>query len=113
MPSITANQSANDSVKTYNITTGYLILEHNYPRCKPTQEPPSIPVDVNAVLGTVTADELRVGAWVNVLGYVRREESSAYVEAVMVFRAEAIAVGEYERILHNSLEVDRRVQRPK
>ncbi|KAB8271261.1 CST complex subunit Ten1 [Aspergillus minisclerotigenes] len=100
-------------VKTYNITTGHLILEHNYPRCKPTQEPPSIPVDVNAVLGTVTADELRVGAWVNVLGYVRREESSVYVEAVMVFRAGAIAVGEYERILHNSLEVDRRVQRPK
>ncbi|KAB8214828.1 CST complex subunit Ten1, partial [Aspergillus novoparasiticus] len=99
-------------VKTYNIATGHLILEHNYPRCKPTQEPPSIPVDVNAVLGTVTADELRVGAWVNVLGYVRREESSVYVEAVMVFRAGAIAVGEYERILHNSLEVDRRVQRP-
>ncbi|KAE8364052.1 CST complex subunit Ten1 [Aspergillus caelatus] len=99
-------------VKTYNVVTGHLILEHNYPRCKPTQEPPSIPVDVNAVLGTVTADELRVGAWVNVLGYVRRVESSVYVEAVMVFRAGAIAVGEYERILHNSLEVDRRVQRP-
>ncbi|KAE8372551.1 CST complex subunit Ten1 [Aspergillus bertholletiae] len=98
-------------VKTYNIATGHLVLEHNYPRCKPTQEPPSISVDVNAVLETVTADELRVGAWVNVLGYVRREESSVYVEAVMVFRAGAIAVGEYERILHNSLEVDRRVQR--
>lgn len=100
-------------VKTYNISSGHLVLEHNYPRCKPTQEPPSISVDINAVLETVAADELRVGAWVNVLGYVRREGPSVYVEAVMMFPAGAIAVGEYERILHNSLEVDRRVQRPK
>ncbi|KAE8401373.1 telomere capping, CST complex subunit-domain-containing protein [Aspergillus pseudonomiae] len=112
MHDIKANHATNDSVKTYNVATGHLILEHNYPRCKPTQEPPCIPVDVNAVLQTVTADELRVGAWVNVLGYVRREESSVYVEAVMVFRAGAIAVGEYERILHHSLEVYRRVRRP-
>lgn len=72
-------------------------------------------VDINAVLETVTSEELRVGAWVNVLGYVRRSKNAGetiYVEAVMVFPAGAIALGEYERILYESMEVERRVQRP-
>ncbi|KAB8071351.1 CST complex subunit Ten1 [Aspergillus leporis] len=100
------------SVRTYNVATGHLVLEHNYPHCKPAQEPPSISVDVNAVLETATADELRVGAWINVLGYVRRAGPSVYVEAVIIFPAGAIAIGEYERVLHDSLEVERMVQRP-
>lgn len=72
-------------------------------------------VDINAVLETVTSEELRVGAWVNVLGYVRRsmtDGETIYVEAVVVFPAGAIALGEYERILHDSMEVERRVRRP-
>ncbi|PYI04865.1 hypothetical protein BO78DRAFT_430955 [Aspergillus sclerotiicarbonarius CBS 121057] len=104
-------------VRTYHVQTGHLILEHNYPRQKPPREPPSVSVDINAVLATVTSEELRVGAWVNVLGYVRRkdavsESSPVYVEAVMVFPAGAVALGEYERILQDSLGVERRVQRP-
>ncbi|RAK88115.1 hypothetical protein BO79DRAFT_196167 [Aspergillus costaricaensis CBS 115574] len=111
-------------VRTYNIQTGHLILEHNYPRQKPPQEPPSVAVDINAVLETVTSQELSVGAWVNVLGYVRRyrrsDDDSAvsesnpnpvYVEAVMVFPAGAVALGEYERILQEALGVERRVRR--
>ncbi|PTU17109.1 hypothetical protein P175DRAFT_0467549 [Aspergillus ochraceoroseus IBT 24754] len=127
-------------VKTYHISTGHLILEHNYPRVRqPRSEPPCVSVDINAVLETVTWEELRVGAWINVIGYVRRAQGcpspgataavatddatmtalngketrgSVYVDAVMVFSAGAIALGEYERILHDSKEVDRRVQRP-
>ncbi|RAK95107.1 nuclear telomere cap complex subunit Ten1 [Aspergillus ibericus CBS 121593] len=104
-------------VRRYNIPTGHLILEHNYPRQKPPQEPPSVSVDINAVLETVTSEELRVGAWVNVLGYVRRGDASlgsspVYVEAVMVFPAGAVALGEYERILQDALGVERRVRRP-
>lgn len=67
------------------------------------------------MLETVTSEELRVGAWINVIGYVRRpteQPSDVYVEAVMVFSAGAIKLGEYERILHDSLEVDKRVLRP-
>ncbi|KAF7597522.1 hypothetical protein BBP40_003769, partial [Aspergillus hancockii] len=80
-------------------------------------DPASISVDVNAVLESVTADELRVGAWINVLGYVRRPQpatsaEATYVEAVMVFPAGVIAIGEYERVLRESLEVERTVQRP-
>ncbi|KAH8422815.1 nuclear telomere cap complex subunit Ten1 [Aspergillus melleus] len=102
-------------VRTYSVSTGHLILEHNYPRRKSISDLPTISVDINAVLETVTSEELRVGAWVNVLGYVRRSMNAGetvYIEAVMVFAAGAIALGEYERILHESMEVERRVQRP-
>lgn len=113
------------SVRTYNIQTGHLILEHNYPRQKPPLEPPSVAVDINAVLETVTSEELSVGAWVNVLGYVRRNRRSddddsavsqsnpnpVYVEAVMLFPAGAVALGEYERILQEALGVERRMRR--
>lgn len=79
---------------------------------------------------------LRVGSWLNVLGYVRdstpqfsaqpsSQESSqtstvsltarvvprpVYVEAVIVFTAGAVELGEYERILHNLLDVERRIR---
>ncbi|GAA4677010.1 hypothetical protein GCM10025794_22100 [Massilia kyonggiensis] len=84
-------------------------------------------VDVNAVLESVTAEELRVGAWVNVVGYVRswdsdggdadalrklRMSSPVYVEAVIVFSAGVIELGEYERVLREALEVVRRIPRP-
>lgn len=85
-------------------------------------------MDINAVLGSVGNEELRVGAWVNVVGYVRdakdldliRESDlvngtgpgrSVYVEAVMLFPAGPVALGEYERILREALNVDRRLGR--
>ncbi|EAW08091.1 nuclear telomere cap complex subunit Ten1 [Aspergillus clavatus NRRL 1] len=108
------------SVRTYHIPTGHLLLEHNYPRGKSAR----VAVDINAVLDSVTSEELRVGSWVHVLGYVRRyiNESNApfaakiagpvYVDAVVVFSAGAIVLGDYERILRDAQEVDRRVARP-
>jgi hypothetical protein len=98
-------------------------------------------VDVNAVLQDLTSEQLRVGAWLNVLGYVRDAATpnpslsssqlssqqsdgaaeigtppvrvtprSVHVDAVMVFPAGAIALGEYERILRNALDVERRMR---
>ncbi|GIJ84275.1 hypothetical protein Asppvi_003115 [Aspergillus pseudoviridinutans] len=118
-------------VRTYHIPSGHLILEHDYPRrrfsANAGPEPASVAVDVNAVLEAVTAEELRVGAWVNVVGYVRnwgsdsndhdilrklRMSSPVYVEAVMVFSAGVVDLGEYERVLREALEVDRRILRP-
>lgn len=109
------------SVRRYEVSTGHLILEHNHPPSSTAKEPASVPVDVNHVLEDVKAEDFRVGAWLNVLGYVRERDddnrkgsarSSIYVEAVMVFSAGAVRVGEYERILRDSQEVDRRVRRP-
>lgn len=92
-----------------------------------------VSVDINAVLEDLTSEELRVGSWLNVLGYVRdttppatsfsSQQSSqsnealsakvaprpVYIEAVMVFSAGAIALGEYERILRNAQDVERRI----
>lgn len=116
----------------YTITTGHLILEHNFPRSKIA--PPSVSVDINALLEDLIAEELRVGTWLNVVGYVRESEPvlppsllsstpdyanrpnqrlsgvrarPVYIEAIMVFSAGAIAIGEYERILCNSQHVER------
>ncbi|CAG8898270.1 unnamed protein product [Penicillium egyptiacum] len=125
-------------VTRYTITTGHLILEHNYPRSKIA--PSSVSVDINALLEGLTAEELRVGTWLNVVGYVRESEPvpslpppssfsstpgdsnrpyerpstipprPVYVEAIMVFPAGAISIGEYERILCNSQHVERMIQ---
>ncbi|KAJ5748170.1 uncharacterized protein N7511_009866 [Penicillium nucicola] len=122
-------------VRNYIITTGHLVLEHNYPRSR--AEIDSVSVDINAVLENLTAEELRVGTWLNVLGYVRESQppSSSFsstpgstqssdpptgpvtvpsrpvhVEAVMVFPAGAIALGEYEQILRSSQHVERMIQ---
>ncbi|KAL4911582.1 hypothetical protein BDW74DRAFT_143226 [Aspergillus multicolor] len=108
-------------VKTYNISTGRLVLEHDYPRTKkpkrPKQDPPAIYVKVDTVLETVTWEELCVGAWVNVIGYVRRTPEvsmgesappeSVQVDAVVLFPAGAIDLGEYEQILSDLLQVER------
>lgn len=126
------------SARQYDISIGHLVLEHNYPRNR--AEPSVVSVDVNAILEDLTAEVLRVGSWVNVLGYVRDTASQAlsfsssqldselpdeplntmgtakvpsrpvYVDAVMVFPAGAIALGEYERILRNSRDVERRLR---
>jgi hypothetical protein len=86
-------------------------------------EPAVVDVDINLLLETVKAIDLQVGAWLNVLGYVRNrpfpavetspfERKSIYVEAVMIWTAGAIRIGEYERVLRDCKEVDRRVMRP-
>ena len=119
-------------MRQYNVNIGHLVLEHNYPRNK--EEPNTVSVDINAVLEDLTSEELRVGSWLNVLGYVRdisppdasfsSQQGSqqanevvpakdsprpVYIEAVMVFSAGAIALGEYERILRNAQDVERRI----
>jgi hypothetical protein len=128
-------------VRQYDVNTGNLILEHNYPLKK--TDPNSVSVDVNAVLQDLTSEELRVGAWLNVLGYVRDSDTSSpsfsssqlssqqstgpsetvtapirvtprpvHIDAVMVFPAGGIALGEYERILRNAQDVERRLRIP-
>ncbi|EEH17313.1 hypothetical protein PABG_07474 [Paracoccidioides brasiliensis Pb03] len=117
-------------VSSYNTSTGHLTLEHNYPFTSGAI--PSIFVDVTVLLGSLKATDLQVGAWLNVLGYVRERLSSRttasslngtqstasgtgrtiYVQAVMVFSADAVHLGEYERVLQDWEDADRRVKRP-
>lgn len=97
-------------MRAYNVATGHLILEHNYRRQNGSGNA-VIEVDINPLLEAMTSEELRVGAWLNVLGYVRRKEQTPgmrkdYIEAVMVFQAGAVALGEYERIVRDAQDVD-------
>ncbi|EDN08993.1 nuclear telomere cap complex subunit, Ten1 superfamily [Histoplasma capsulatum] len=136
-------------VSSYNVSTGHLLLEHNYPITK--RPIPSIAVDISLLLEQLKATDLQVGAWLNVLGYIREQPStksllspadpkwpppagadrnsssppsppllpspsgaarSVFVEAVMVFSADAVRLGEYERVLQEWEDADRRVKRP-
>lgn len=116
------------------------MLEHHYPRTK--SEASSVTVDINAVVDDLNSELVRVGAWLNVMGYIRElntptssftssqldsqlegSQSSltviptkvsprpVLIEAVIVFSAGAIAVGDYERILRQSQDIEQRVRR--
>ncbi|OJJ47550.1 hypothetical protein ASPZODRAFT_131073 [Penicilliopsis zonata CBS 506.65] len=103
-------------VSAYHVSTGHLILQHNFSR--KNGDPTIVSVDINLLLETMKADDLRIGAWLNVLGYVRVKDRdhlnsspiattrAIYIEAIMVFSAEAVRIGEYERILCDAQDVD-------
>lgn len=58
------------SVANYNVTSGSLLLEHNYPvRPRPL---PCIQVDIHLLGGRVSRHESQVGTWLNVFGYIRQ-----------------------------------------
>ncbi len=108
-------------------------LQHAYP------PPPHIPtvalVDVNVVLESLKREDMQVGAWVNVMGYVegvlkeaRREQGQGRtglakrngngvregpravrvrVQAVILWSAEGVKIGEYERTLEEKLKLEK------
>lgn len=95
----------------YDVTHGALHLEHCYP---PSLQPrPRVAVDIQLILETVKSTELQPGTWLNVIGYVRRPiqrhegrrrsgmddskiADDVDVQAVMLWNAGAIKVGDYE-----------------
>ena len=81
-------------------------------------------IDVQLVLESIKAHELRAGSWLNVIGYIRRpehvrtkrktsdkEKSSGspeiHIQAVMIWSGGAIKVGDYETILNRQKEARR------
>jgi hypothetical protein len=78
-------------------------------------------VDIYHLLDAIKADDLEVGAWLNVFGYVRPEtqanlkeshDGQVYVEATMIVNAGAIRIGEYEQTVCDMQAIDRSVARP-
>lgn len=84
-------------------------------------------MDVNLLLSTLKSTDTQVGEWVNVIGYIAelaaldsRTERKARVEvlrretvcvqAVMLWSAGAIKLGEYERVLQERKEVGKRLR---
>lgn len=78
------------------------MLVHQYPKRWKTA--PRALVDINPILDTVKFQDLEVGAWINVVGYVSsssQTEASARssVQAVMIWSAGIINLDEYESAL--------------
>ena len=111
-------------VTKYDISTGVLELKHAYPSANDTTV--IAVVDVNLLLENLKREDIAVGAWVNIVGYVeevmnKREKAKdlhgntgqggnprvdlVKVQAIMLWSAGAIKVGEYERALTQRLDL--------
>lgn len=160
------------SVSRYSVSSGTLVLEHNYrhaPQSSSTRSPPHVAVDVNLLLGDMSHTDVQIGSWLNVIGYVRetyvyrplpaavpvsngkareaanaapitsteakpknadgkkksngnqdgimakKEQVKKYrsisVQAILVIPAGAVKIGEYERVLRDAQDIDKRIRR--
>jgi hypothetical protein len=125
-------------VSKYDVSRGILILEHNYAsgQSLSSSNRRKVEVDINLLLAGLKYTDVQVGAWLNVLGYVRHRSAletetelektgdrprrrdarqsvpAIYIDAVMMLSAGSIRVGEYERVLTDAQEAERRIRRP-
>lgn len=115
------------SVVDYEVSTGSMLLEHAFP--PPLLPTPAVSVDVQLVLESIKAPDLQRGSWLNVIGYVRKSEQRhkkasnpstddikrapiPIVQAIVVWGAGAIRVGDYEAALLNQREKKATVELP-
>ncbi|KAL9624571.1 MAG: hypothetical protein Q9160_001235 [Pyrenula sp. 1 TL-2023] len=102
-------------VTSYGVENATLTLAHYYPKTLPKAA--EVAVNVELVLESITKDELQVGCWLNVIGYVQRpprkrkrqqkgsetiDNGGTTVQAVMLWNAGALNVGNYERVVEAS-----------
>ncbi len=111
-------------VTKYDLSTGVLKLQHAYPSAYDANV--IAVVDVNLLLENLRREDIAVGAWVNIIGYVeeminQREQAKdldgtmgqegisrvdmVKVQAIMLWSAGGIKIGEYERALIQRLEL--------
>ncbi|KAI9670487.1 MAG: hypothetical protein M1817_004354 [Caeruleum heppii] len=106
-------------VSRYLVSSGCLSLHHAFPVSGPLVE---ASVDVNVLLSTLKSTDTQTGEWLNVIGYVngtsvveerkrgRQREAMqvVHVQAIVLWSAGSIKLGEYERILHERQRIERR-----
>lgn len=110
------------SVANYSIKTGLLALEHRHTHhhqhekgeeeeegeeestVKKTEKMVVALVDIKLARESMKATDTMRGAWVNVVGYIQpdrkekeKRKGGMRVQALMVWSAEGVRVGEYER----------------
>ncbi|OAA59082.1 Telomere length regulation/capping, TEN1 [Niveomyces insectorum RCEF 264] len=101
-------------VTAYAVASGVLTLEHAYPQ-PPATAGDRARVDVRLLVEQLGAEQVRVGEWVNVIGYVtagaqktaaqkssgRNEDTTADVpvQAILLWSAGPLDVQTYERRL--------------
>jgi Telomere capping, CST complex subunit len=92
-----------NSVTNYSIKTAILTLEHNYPSGNPFKAL----VDVSLLLNMLKSDDTRIGAWVNVIGYIERKKQQVataegeklQVQALVLWSSGPFDLNGYERSL--------------
>lgn len=111
-------------VTKYDLSTGVLELQHAYPTTFDTTV--TALVDLNLLLENLKREDIVVGAWVNIIGYVEEimnkrakvrglegnmgqgvipRVNLVKVQAIMLWSAGSIKIGEYERALTERLEL--------
>jgi len=120
-PERTNDADIGDSVISYDVSKAILVLEHRFPI---QSSFPRAAVDVSMVLETIKAEDLRAGAWLNIIGYVhnsakRTKETRAHnalrhdvplvtVQAILLWNAGSLKVGDYEQALAGLKEAEAR-----
>ncbi|TDZ26370.1 hypothetical protein C8034_v001716 [Colletotrichum sidae] len=95
-------------VASYSTSSAVLKLEHRFPQ----QSSVSAWVDVKLLLGTLKSEQIRVGEWVNVVGYVTsptgtrakgttREPHNVGIQALMLWSAGPLDIQRYETSFQN------------
>ena len=111
-------------VTKYDLSTGVLELQHAYPTTFDTTVVAL--VDVNLLLENLKREDIVVGAWLNIVGYIeeimnKREKVRVFdgnmgqgriprvnlvkVQAIMLWSAGSVKIGEYERALIERLDL--------
>lgn len=125
-------------VTCYRISTGVLELQHTSHACADTTV--SALVDVKLLLDHIKREDLVIGAWVNIVGYVqgvarqnigaenrgngraqdagtviakRKQVVDIGVQAVMLWTANSVRLADYEKAVSNRLKVNAVVEAPR
>ena len=108
-------------IDAYDSRRGVLELLHSYPSTAKTTVVAEI--DVNIILETVKREDLELGAWVNVMGYVTEhradrsvtkalkgtenvpsEKAIMAIQAIMLWNAGSINLANYEKAVSQRLQ---------
>lgn len=104
-------------VTGYDVHHGILRLAHAYPSnasLSPLSSNATAVVDVTVIVDSLKRDILEVGAWLNVIGYVKEQRQggnkggsgSVGVQATMIWAATGVRLGEYEKAVEGRLKVE-------
>ena len=116
-------------VTAYHIPTKTLTLEHTYyPASLSSKQDAVALVDVGLLLEGLKREDTVVGAWVNIIGYVenvkspkqqksvdirghdgRKDIVEVNVQAIMLWSAGGVKLGEYEKAMEGRLKSDKRI----
>lgn len=75
-----------------------LSLFHDFP---PSQTRHTVQIDISQLLDTIQHQDLQLGAWLNVIGYITSStsRSRSKIQAILVWSAGAINLQQYETAL--------------